>query len=428
MSAEISHPLFPQADIAISKLHFETIKNTGAEHPTPPQAEIAINRMEKKHPEAADRQKILINKINEQLFNNTTTYKTEDGTVFPYTTISFTFTPERQGSSFLGRIKKKEQKEKEHSEIGSQSNIIEFVQFGYSMVKNEGYPQQRPDALYDRVFHYMGEAKKMGKPLNVTIVSLGQATGLGGKYTDEFYQEGKEHGFKAEAKHIAALAETFIPTDPKKLADTRFNFWGLSMGALKAGRTAIEFADAHPEIPANKYIHADMVVPPRSPGLSEEYQPKGGQIIYGFGKEGIARRQIVDMAERVMSPTYQPTVEKYFEEKGIDVFDSKKQLRLKRKAVLYLNVKNILTDDLYKRSGHDFPFPVHVIRASNDFINKTRAIERDDHYDENAIRIVKEGNVTTEFRKGHHSINFYRVDTWARNMDGVDFESLKLQN
>jgi hypothetical protein len=387
--------------------------NAEIHHPTPPQAEIAINRMEQKHPEAMGKQRKIINEINKQLFTNLTTHKTEDGSVLPYTTVSLSFTPDRKSSSFLERKKKKNQPQI----VNPQSNVIEFDLFGYSLLKNEGHPLQRPDALYDRVFFYMGEAKRLGKPLNVTLVSMGQATGLGGKYTKEFYKHGKEQGFRAEAKHIADLANTFKPKDKKQVEDTRWHFYGLSMGALKALETNWEFAAENPTLATS----TDMINPPRSPGLSEAYQPGGAQIIVGFGAEGFVKRKIGNIKEKVMAPTYPRKLEEFFEQKGIETEKSQKQNGLKRKAVLYLNVRNILKNELYKRRGEEFPFPVHVQRSYDDFINMSFA-SHNDCFENNYREIRKiDGNVTTDFVHGNHKTNYYRIDDWAKNMEGVSY-------
>lgn len=389
--------------------------NSEVYHPTPPQAEIAISRMEQKHPETARRQKALINEINRQLFTNLTTHKTEDGTVLPYATIALTFTPDQRTSSLLGRKRKKDQ-----TGINPQNNIIEFDMFGYSLLKNEGHPAQRPDALYDRVFFYMGEAKRLGKPIDVTIVSMGQATGLGGKYSKDFYRQSLEADFEPEAKHIVSLANTFKPKDTKKLTDTRWNFYGISMGSLKALDTTWEFKASNPTLTAS----TDMINPPRSPGLPEEFQPSGPQLIVGFATEGLLRRKMVDIKERAMAPTYPKELEKSFEEKGIDIHDSRKQQWLKKKAVLYLNVRSIIKNDLYKRKGDEFPFPVHVRRAVYDPINMSIAGLKKNFYGETSI---VDGNVTTDFVDGTHSINYYKVDTWAKNMEGVSYNASRMK-
>lgn len=360
-----------------------------AQYPRPPQHDTALKRAREKCPEAVDRIDEILNQTDAQLFGNLTLYEPPQfpGVKLPITKVAFSLTPEE-----------------EHA---SPRSIIEVNTSGFEKARSP----LAPENYYDRVFTYAERAKQEGRTIDLTILFVGQATALGGKTTKEFYRAEKQKGLAVEGQIVATLAEKMLPDDPDAKENTLVHFYGKSMGAIKAHEASWEFK------PTDIKKQAELITPPRIPGLSEEYQPTDTQIILGYALQGSINKKIKRVWQEITRREYTQELKAAYEAQGISIEDNLGQRLLKRKMVL-LNVKNILNNKIHERK--DFPFPVDVRAGALDPINVS--IRGYQHCKENEI--IHEGNLTVIFAMDTHTPDKYPVKAWSRAIKGVDIRPL----
>lgn len=152
------------------------------QHPTPPQYEIALAQMEQDHPNKLNTTRSILNAVNKQAFCNLVK-ETEDGQVLPHTKVSLSLVPIPSPSDFI-RDKK----------VSQPINVIEINMAGENPLNMR--------TIYDRTFDYMQEAKKEGRVINLTLVSIGQV----------------------DNQPITSVAEQFLPRDENERDNTRVIF------------------------------------------------------------------------------------------------------------------------------------------------------------------------------------------------------------
>ena len=371
-------------------------------YPLPPQHKTAIRRVRRIcSEEKAEKIDTILTSIDNQAFDNLTAFSPLrfPGVIFPYTKVSFTLSPETNVSE------KKNSRKRRQPEKPIQK-ILELNLNGFATPPN-GHPLTQ-DLLYNRIFDYIKNTKE---PTEVTIVRMGQVSGLGGKTTKEFNKAIKKDGFSVEGEVMADFVSELLAAGDVK-DNCNVVFYGKSMGAIKA-------QEAYTKFESDIHKRAELEKPPRIPALSKKYQPHAWQILVGFAFEGLLKRKLKALKEEIVTPEYSLEVKNIFEEKGIDTTDSLRERMMKTKTVR-LNVSNILKSKLYETK--EYPSPVHVQAGALDPLNfSVRGLRRALMH-----RPKTEGNVHIEFSMATHSSDRYRIEDWVKAVNRVNANGLKI--
>lgn len=357
-----------------------------AAYPRPPQHETAITRANERCPESAAEIDTILTFADEQAYTNLSIYEPPEfpKVKIPVTKFSFALTP--KGEDTLPEPK----------------STFEVNLGGFEVAQN-GLNQEN---YYNRIFAYADEVQQTGNPIEHTVFFVGQSTSLGGRTTKQFFEAKRHHGLSIEGGVIASFAEETIPQSRDNM---NVIFYGKSMGAIKALEAARQSAHTRKS--------AELLNPPRIPGLSKEYQPSDLHIVLGYILQSSFDKGMREVMKEVVRKEYSQELQDIFEAKGISTKDSVKQNLLKTGVVL-LNIPNILSNTVHKQE--DFDFPVHAQVGALDPINFSR---RGLSHVISEERITK-GNIIIDYVMDHHSPNPYPVHKWSKSLQGVDIKPL----